>query len=73
MEILDILKFTNPLGPGNNNRHDIPMDVHSWYLIQAPTVNKEFHKLRKKKEVRPRYVTMIVDLSIYFTMIYPFK
>lgn len=39
---------------GNNNRHDIPMDVHSWYLIQAPTVNKEFHKLRKKKEVRPR-------------------
>ncbi|KAL5268268.1 hypothetical protein ACHWQZ_G002215 [Mnemiopsis leidyi] len=39
---------------GNNNRHDIPMDVHSWYLIQATTTSKAFHKLRKKKELRQR-------------------
>ncbi|KAL5268269.1 hypothetical protein ACHWQZ_G002215 [Mnemiopsis leidyi] len=48
---------------GNNNRHDIPMDVHSWYLIQATTTSKAFHKLRKKKELRQRSESLPTRLT----------
>ena len=48
--------YSKYLSPGTDVRHDIPNDVHSWYLVQNATTRgafKNFKKGLKKKDQEP--------------------